>query len=833
MTVSSTTNRASYTTSNATTHSFAYGFKIFADADLTVIVRSTTGAETTKVLGTHYIVNGAGASSGGTIFFKFNTGSGSDSHYSATDYRPGNGETVILLREQPMTQGFDLVPNDPFSASSFEDSLDKLTFMIHAHDEELGRTLKLSKTNTMTSTEFTNSATDRANKILAFDSSGEISVTQELGTYKGTSATTTTAAFVQRDIVKGSTTAQLNNIYICVADSAVGDTLTDTDHFALLVDAVAAATSATASASSATASANSATASASSTSTASGHKDTATAQATIATNKAADAGKYAVTAEDSQFTLSDGSTTGYSALHHAAKAAASATAAASSLSTFTGQYHGSASSDPSSGLNAGDLYFNSSNNVMMVYNGSAWQSTTPSSSNQTNINALAASAVITDMSMLATTAIIEDLSLLAVSTVIDDMALLATSAVIEDMGLLGVASVVEDMGILATSANVTNMATLGASGVVTNIATVAGSVSNVNTVASNISSVNDFAEKYRIGSSDPSSSLDTGDLFYNTSSNQMKVYSGSAWVVGVLAGSGFAATSNNLSDLGSVSTARSNLGLGTAAVAATGISNGNVLAANAAVSDNDFLRIDGTSVEGRTAAETLSDIGGQAALTFGKSDTNALKLEEAVTTNDILLAGSSHVKGRTYAELTSDLSLDTVKKQGKETMWVPAAAMYPETTNGCAALAQVELSNGPELKCLDFDTSSDEHAQFSVAFPKSWNEGTVTFSAYFTVSGTNTGTVSWALSGVSLSDNGDLNTAFGTAVAPTAKAHSGTSGDLNITAESGAVTIAGSPAAGDLCFFRIMRDVSADDQSGDARLLGIKLFFTTDAANDA
>jgi len=313
----------------------------------------------------------------------------------------------------------------------------------------------------------------------------------------------------------------------------------------------------------------------------------------------------------------------------------------------------------------------------------------------------------------------------------------------------------------------------------------------------------------------------------------MKVYSGSAWVVGVLAGSGFAATSNNLSDLGSVSTARSNLGLGTAAVAATGISNGNVLAANAAVSDNDFLRIDGTSVEGRTAAETLSDIGGQAALTFGKSDTNALKLEEAVTTNDILLAGSSHVKGRTYAELTSDLSLDTVKKQGKETMWVPAAAMYPETTNGCAALAQVELSNGPELKCLDFDTSSDEHAQFSVAFPKSWNEGTVTFSAYFTVSGTNTGTVSWALSGVSLSDNGDLNTAFGTAVAPTAKAHSGTSGDLNITAESGAVTIAGSPAAGDLCFFRIMRDVSADDQSGDARLLGIKLFFTTDAANDA
>jgi hypothetical protein len=54
-----------------------------------------------------------------------------------------------------------------------------------------------------------------------------------------------------------------------------------------------------------------------------------------------------------------------------------------------------------------------------------------------------------------------------------------------------------------------------------------------------------------------------------------------------------------------------------------------------------------------------------------------------------------------------------------------------------------------------------------------------------------------------------------------------------LSVESGAITIAGSPAAEDCCFFQIARDVSADDQSGDARLLGIKVFFTTDAANDA
>ena len=48
------------------------------------------------------------------------------------------------------------------------------------------------------------------------------------------------------------------------------------------------------------------------------------------------------------------------------------------------------------------------------------------------------------------------------------------------------------------------------------------------------------------------------------------------------------------------------------ATLSTGISNGNVLVANASVADNDFLRVDGTSIEGRTAAETLSDIGASA-----------------------------------------------------------------------------------------------------------------------------------------------------------------------------------------------------------------------------
>ena len=341
MTVSSTTVKNSYSGNGSTTE-FAYGYKIFADTDLQVIIRvNSTGVETVKTLTTHYTVAGAGDASGGSITF-------------TSGNIPASGETVVIIREVPQTQAIDYIANDPFPAESHEEGLDRGTMTTQQVQEELNRAIKLSRTNTMTSTEFTVGATDRANKVLAFNSSGEISVTQELGTFKGNSATTTTAAFVQRDIVKATTTAQLNNIYICVADSAIGDTLTDTDHFALLVDAVSAATSATASAASATTSGNSATASANS----------ATASANSATTSANSA-----TASANSATAS----------------ANSATAAAASADAFDDVYLGSKSSDPTTdndgdALAAGMLYYNTSSNIMRVYSGSAWENVAVSTS---------------------------------------------------------------------------------------------------------------------------------------------------------------------------------------------------------------------------------------------------------------------------------------------------------------------------------------------------------------------------------------------------------------------------------------------------------------------
>ena len=164
MTVSSTTNKVSYS-GNGSTTVFAYTFKIFADADLKVFIRSSAGVETLKTLTTHYTVSNAGNASGGNVTF-------------TTGNTPASGETVVIQRELALTQGTDYVENDPFPAESHEDALDRLTFITQQQQEEIDRAIKASVTNTISSTEFAVSASDRANKILSFDGSGDLTVTE-------------------------------------------------------------------------------------------------------------------------------------------------------------------------------------------------------------------------------------------------------------------------------------------------------------------------------------------------------------------------------------------------------------------------------------------------------------------------------------------------------------------------------------------------------------------------------------------------------------------------------------------------------------------------------
>jgi hypothetical protein len=174
--------------------------------------------------------------------------------------------------------------------------------MTQDQQDELDRSIKLSRTNTMTSTEFTVTATNRANKIFAFDSSGELAVTQEIGTFTGNFAAST--AYNVRDLIKDTST---NNIFIVneAHTSSGSEPLTTNANSAkydLIVDAASATTSASAAASSATAAAASATSAASSASTATTQASNASSSASTASTQASNASSSATAAAASAAT---------------------------------------------------------------------------------------------------------------------------------------------------------------------------------------------------------------------------------------------------------------------------------------------------------------------------------------------------------------------------------------------------------------------------------------------------------------------------------------------------------------------------------------------------
>ena len=210
MTISSTTVKNSYS-GNGSTTAFAYTFKIFANTDLQVIIRSSTGTETVKTLTTHYTVSGVGDASGGNVTF-------------TSGNTPASGETVVIRRAVPQTQAIDYIANDPFPAESHEEGLDRATMTIQQMQEELDRSFKVSRTNTISSPEFTDDASTRASKTLGFDSEGNLTTVADFLPAGGDSAmfqysTTTT------DADPGAGKFRLNNATISSATEMYIDDL--------------------------------------------------------------------------------------------------------------------------------------------------------------------------------------------------------------------------------------------------------------------------------------------------------------------------------------------------------------------------------------------------------------------------------------------------------------------------------------------------------------------------------------------------------------------------------------------------------------------------------
>ena len=387
-------------------------FPFFDLDDIKVIKKTAAGVDTTLTRGT------------GTGTFTV-TGTSVDDGFSGGNVKVHDTDSATdtvytILRDIPIVRTTDFPTSGPFNISSLNTELDKVFAIQQELETSLGRALILSESDTLNSITLP-SVGQRTNKILSFDANGDATVSSGIGTFQGTDATVTTAAYVKHDLVKSTTTAQLNNVYIALQDSPIGTALTNTTYCALVVDAVSAATSATNAAASETAAGtsetnagNSETAAAASEANAQDWavKTNGIVESTDYSSKAWAIGGTGVTDASGAGPAKDWAveTTGqvdgteYSAKEYAigtqtrgttgsAKDWATYTAgtvdgsgysakywaeqAAASADNFDDTYLGPKSADPTvdndgDALNAGDLYFNTGSNVLRVYDGAAW-----------------------------------------------------------------------------------------------------------------------------------------------------------------------------------------------------------------------------------------------------------------------------------------------------------------------------------------------------------------------------------------------------------------------------------------------------------------------------
>lgn len=158
MTISSTTNRVSFSGNNVTT-AFSFPYRFLADADLVVIETViTTGVQTTKTLTTHYTVSGAGDAAGGAVTMLT---------------APASTVTLTIYRDPAATQAVDLVENDPLPVEdSIETPLDKLTMMVQRLKDVDSRSLRQPEGDTA-NIDFLPAKVTRASMYLAFDADGD------------------------------------------------------------------------------------------------------------------------------------------------------------------------------------------------------------------------------------------------------------------------------------------------------------------------------------------------------------------------------------------------------------------------------------------------------------------------------------------------------------------------------------------------------------------------------------------------------------------------------------------------------------------------------------
>jgi hypothetical protein len=162
---------------------------------------------------------------------------------------------------------------------------------------------------------------------------------------------------------------------------------------------------------------------------------------------------------------------------------------------------------------------------------------------------------------------------------------------------------------------------------------------------------------------------------------------------------------------------------------------------------------------------------------------------------------------------------------GSTNLWIPAAQWIPRTTGGCGVNSLETTTNRVNYDVLEFDAATAEYAQVAIVMPSNWTAGTVTAKFHWTAA-SGTGNVIFGLSGRAYADNSALDQAMGTAQTATDALQ--TANAEHISAATSAITLAGSPAAGQMVIFELYRDAAngSDTLGVDARFLGVEITYT-------
>ena len=205
--------------------------------------------------------------------------------------------------------------------------------------------------------------------------------------------------------------------------------------------------------------------------------------------------------------------------------------------------------------------------------------------------------------------------------------------------------------------------------------------------------------------------------------------------------------------------------------------------------------------------------------------------ETTITTSEIT---DSRVQGITMNQ--PDLGLPAggnVQVDGADpyrSIIIPAGSMSPTTTAGCASVATVEAgTNDVDYKVLDFDTTTVEYAFTLFQMPNNWDGGTITFVPIWTAA-SGSGTVCFGLRGRAFANDDAIDQAYGTEQTSTDTLI--TAGDIHIGPESAAITLAGTPAGGQVVQLKVARQTGSDTLGVDARLIGIRILYKTKQYSD-